>query len=74
MRWAALFLLALFPFVGALLLAWIPRRTAAAGYRRARQSTAAAADAVDEERRKLEAADARLTASQRRLWGARKPR
>lgn len=67
MKWAALFLLALFPFAGALLLAWIPRRTAAAGYRRAKARTAAVAEAVDAERQKLEAADARLAASQRRL-------
>ena len=71
MRWAALFFLALFPFLGAVLLFWIPRRTAAAGYRRARERTAAAAEAVDEARERLEAADQRLQDSQRRLWGKR---
>jgi hypothetical protein len=67
---AAIFLFALFPFVGALLLAWIgPKRTAAAGYKRAMARRAAAADAADEERERLEAADARLQESQRRLRG-----
>ena len=70
MRLTALIVLALFPFVGVVLLAWFgPKRTAAAGYRRARERTAAAAEAVDRERERLEAADARLTASQRRLSG-----
>jgi hypothetical protein len=67
---AAIFLFALFPFVGALLLAWIgPKRTAAAGYKRAMARRADAADAADEERERLEAADARLQESQRRLRG-----
>jgi len=66
----AIFLLGLFPFVGALLLAWIgPKRTAAAGYKRAMARHAAAADAADAERLRLVAADARLEESQRRLRG-----
>ena len=70
MKIAAILLLALFPFVGAVLLTWIgPKRTAAAGYKRAMARRAAAEDAADEQRQRLEAADARLTESQRRLSG-----
>lgn len=70
MKLAAILLLALFPFVGALLLAWIgPKRTAAAAYKRAMARRAAAADEADRERERLEAADARLEESQRRLRG-----
>jgi hypothetical protein len=70
MKLAALFALALFPFLGGLLLAWIgPKHTAAAGYRRAMERRAAAADEADRERGRLEAADARLVESQRRLRG-----
>ncbi len=70
MKLAAILLLGLFPFVAALLLPWIgPKRTAAAGYKRAMARRAAAADAADEERERLEVADARLQESQRRLRG-----
>jgi hypothetical protein len=70
LKLAAILLFALFPFVGALLLTWIgPKRTAAAGYKRAMARRAATSDAADEERHRLEAADARLTESQRRLTG-----
>jgi len=70
MRLTVLVVLALFPFVGAALLAWLgPKRTAAARYRRAKERTAATAAAVDEGRQRLMAADARLRASQRRLRG-----
>ena len=66
MRLTALFLLALFPFIGAALLAWIgPRHSWSAHYRHARERTAALADAVDRERARLELADARLQASRR---------
>ena len=68
MKLVAILLLALFPFVGAFLLPWIgPKRTAAAGYKRAMARRAAAADAADEQRERLEVADARLEESQRRL-------
>ena len=70
MKVAAIIALVIFPFLGALLLTWFgPKRTAAAAYRRAMESRAAAADAADEQRERLEAADARLVESQRRLRG-----
>ena len=72
MKLAALIALVLFPFLGGLLLTWFgPKWTAAVGYRRAMESRTAAADAADEQRERLEAADARLVESQRRLRGER---
>ena len=74
MKLAAIILLGLFPFLGVLLLAWIgPKRTAAAGYRRAMERRAAAADEAERMRERLEAADARLQESQRRLRGDEDP-
>jgi hypothetical protein len=70
MRMTALVLLVLFPFVAAVVLGWVgSNRTWAAHYRRAQERTAAMAEAADLERERLEAADARLLASQRRLRG-----
>lgn len=69
MQLAALLLLALFPFIGIalLILGAGPKRTAARAYRRAREHTAALADAVDRQRERLAEADARLEESQQRL-------
>jgi hypothetical protein len=70
MRLTALLLLALFPFVGAALLAWVgPTRSWSARYRHARARTAAVAAVADRETERLAEADARLVASQRRLRG-----
>jgi hypothetical protein len=70
LKLAALLILASFPFVGALVLGWLGQsRSWAARYRRARERTAALADEVDEMTERLEAADARLQESQRRLRG-----
>jgi hypothetical protein len=70
MRLVIILTLAAFPFVGAVLLAWLgPKRTWAAHYRHARERTAALEDDADRQRERLEAADARLEASQRRLRG-----
>jgi hypothetical protein len=70
MQLAAILLLGLFPFIGVVLLAWLgPKHTWAAHYRHARERTAAMAEAAELERQQLEAADARLQASQRRLRG-----
>jgi hypothetical protein len=67
----AILLLAAFPFIGVVLLAWLgPKRTFAAHYRHARQRTDALAADADRERERLEAADARLVESQRRLRDA----
>ena len=70
MQLAAILLLGLFPFIGVVLLAWLgPKHTWAAHYHHAREHTAAVAEAAERERQQLEAADARLQASQRRLRG-----
>jgi hypothetical protein len=70
MQLTALFVLALFPFIGIALLVWKgPKHTAARAYRHARERTAAAAEAADRERERLVEADARLAESQRRLTG-----
>jgi hypothetical protein len=70
MRLAIILTLAAFPFLGAVLLGWLgPKRTWATHYRRARERTAALADDADRQAERLEAADARLEASQQRLVG-----
>jgi hypothetical protein len=67
---AAILLLGLFPFIGIALLVWMgPRNSWSAHYRHARERTRQIAAAADRERERLEAADARLEASQRRLRG-----
>jgi hypothetical protein len=70
MQLTALFLLALFPFIGIAVLVWKgPKHTAAKAYRQARQRTAALAEAAERESARLAEADARFAESQRRLTG-----
>jgi hypothetical protein len=67
-RLTAILLLAAFPFIGGLLLAWLgSSRSWAARYRHARARNAALADEADRVRERLVEADARLAASQRKL-------
>ena len=70
MRIVAILLLAAFPFIGAALLGWMDSgRSWSARYRHARARTRALAEEADREHERLVEADARFTASQRRLRG-----
>ena len=70
MQLTALLLLALFPFIGIALLVWMgPRQSWSAHYSKARQRTAALAEAAERENARLAEADARFAESQWRLTG-----
>lgn len=70
MKILAISILVSFPFIGALLLAWIgPKRTLAAHYRDARQRTAALAAVADQQHERVLAAGLRVKESARRLSG-----